>query len=285
MSKYDTVYCIVDDFCKLYDEMVRHKLLDDGAKRRRSGKLSLAEMLSIMIFYQVSDYRNFKRYYQHEIHGRLRHLFRELPSYDRFIALMPRLFMPMALMLHGMSGKKTGEYYVDSTHLAVCKNQRIGRHKTFDGLAARGKSTMGWFYGFKLHMVINMQGKIIAVRITAGNVDDRKAFEEMAMRHNLKGTCYADKGYISQTLWKRMWKQGLHLITGIRKNMTNYLIPILDKLMLRKRYIIESVFGILKEHTNINPAKHRSPTNFFVSLFAALIAYQIRPTKPSIRYP
>ena len=109
--KYDTIYCIVDDFCKMYEEMIRHRLLECGKKRNRSCKLRLAEMLSIMIFYQMSDFRNFKRYYEHEICGRLRHLFKELPTYDRFIALMPRLFMPMALMLHGLSGTKTGEYY------------------------------------------------------------------------------------------------------------------------------------------------------------------------------
>jgi len=184
-----------------------------------------------------------------------------------------------------MSGKKTGIYYVDSTYFAVCKNIRISRHKTFQGLAARGHSSIDYFYGFKLHMIINDQSEIIAIKITQGNGDDRKAFESMVIAKHLQGKCYGDKGYISKALFSRLYSQGLILISGIKKNMKNYLMPILDKLLLRKRFIIETIFGFIKEQFNINPSKHRSPTNFFASLLAALIAYQIKPSKPTVTYP
>lgn len=212
-------------------------------------------------------------------------LFSNPPCYERFIANIPQLFLPMMFIMHYLSGKRTGIYYVDSTHFEVCKNIRITDNKTFAGLAQRGHSSIDWFYGFKLHMIINDQSQIISIKITQGNKDDRVAFEEMLAKTNLKGKCYADKGYISKNLFSRLYSKGLILITGIKRNMKNYLIPLLDKLLLRKRFIIETIFGYIKEHFNIRPNKHRSPTNFFASLFAALIAHQIKPSKPKISYP
>ena len=284
MCRYTTIFTIVDDFCKIYDQTQRYYCLEDTGKRDRKTLLSLSEMMSIVIFYHFSGYKYFKLYYENEICGRLRKLFPNRPCYARFIQLMPRLFVPMALMLHLMQGKKTGEYYVDSTHFAVCKNKRIMRHKTFEALAQRGKSTMGWFFGFKLHLVCNFEGQIVAVKITPGNEDDRKAFEDIVNRHDLKGKAYADKGYIGKNLFKRLWHNGLQLITGIKRNMKNYLFPWMDKILLRKRFMIETIFGTLKEEFNIRPNKHRSPVNFFVSLLSALIAYQIKPNKPKINF-
>lgn len=283
MCKYNTIFCIVDDFCKFYQEWIKHKLINYGNNRVRDGKLSLSETVSVMIFYHFSPFKNFKTYYQYAVIGG--NLFKNPPCYDRFIQIIPSLFLPLVVMLHYMSGKKTGVYYADSTHFAVCKNIRIGRHKVFKDLAAIGHSSIDWFYGFKLHMIINDKSEIIAIEITQGNVDDRKAFESMAIKKDLQGKCYADRGYISKPLFARLYKRGLTLITGIKRNMKNYLMPILDKIMLRKRFIIETIFGSLKEQFNIHPSKHRSPVNFFASLFAALIAYQIKPSKPQISYP
>ncbi|MEM6812710.1 MAG: IS982 family transposase [Pseudomonadota bacterium] len=284
MCRYTTIFTIVDDFCKLFEGFQYHYCLEDGNRRNRITLLSLSEMISIVIFFHFSGYKYFKQYYEYEICDRLAHLFPNRPCYDRFIQLIPRLFVPTALMLHLVQGKKTGEYYVDSTHFAVCKNKRISRHKTFSGLAERGKSTMGWFFGFKLHLVCNFEGEIVGVRITPGNEDDRKAFEALVNSHALKGKAYGDKGYIGKDLFKRLWCNGLHLVTGIKKNMKNYLMPWLDKLLLRKRVLIETIFSVLKEEFNIRPNKHRSPVNFFVSLFAPLIAYQIKSNKPKLNF-
>ena len=176
--------------------MASHKLISSNKQRTRSGKLALNESLSIMIFYHFSPYKNFKTYYQHfVING---NLFKNPPCYDRFIQIIPSLFLPFVIMMDYLSGDETGTYYVDSTHFAVCQNIRINRHRTFEGLAARGHSSIDWFYGFKLHMVMNEKSEIVAIKITKGNVDDRKIFEEIVIVKGLQGKCYADKWYISK---------------------------------------------------------------------------------------
>lgn len=283
MCKYTTIFTIVDDFCKTYEDWTKHHFISNNKQRHRPSKLSLSEAISVMIFYHFSQFKHFKIFYRHfVIDG---NCFKNPPCYERFIAIIPSLFLPIIIMMHYLSGRKTGIYYADSTHFSVCKNIRIMNHKTFKGLAARGHSSIDWFYGFKLHMIINNKSEIVAIKITKGNTDDRKAFEEIVIKKALKGKCYADKGYLSKNLFARLYNRGLILITGIKRNMKNYLIPILDKLLHRKRFIIETIFGYLKEHFNVRPNKHRSPTNFFASLFAALIAYQIKSSKPLIPYP
>ena len=179
--------------------------------------------------------------------------------------------MPLTLLLHSLSGEETRLYFADSTPLKVCHNKRINNHKVFDGLASRGKYTMGWFFGFKLHIIINHNGQIMAVKITPGNVDDRVALGDMV--GNLRGKCYAYKGYIGKKIFSELWDQGLHLITGIRKNMKNHLMPFIDKVMLRKRFVIETIFGVMKTEFNLEHSRHRSPINAFVSILACLVAY------------
>lgn len=140
---------------------------------------------------------------------------------------------------------------------------------------------MGWFYGLKLHMIINHKGEIMSIKITPGNVDDRKALKQMT-RH-LKGKCYADKGYVGKNIFTDLWKKGLHLITGIKKNMKNKLMPHIDKVLLRKRFLIETVFGQLKTAMNIEHSRHRSKNNALVSIIAALVAYSYKKHKPKIK--
>ena len=169
----------------------------------------------------------------------------------------------------------------DLTKLAVCHNRRIHRHKVFDGLAARGKTSMGWFFGFKLHFcyINNDKGQIMAVKITPGNTADSTVLDEMT-RH-LAGKLYADKGYIGRELFHKLWRRGLHLITGIRRNMRNYLMPMADKIMLRKRFVIETVLDTLKSEMGLEHSRHRSPVNAMVHVLSCLVAYAFRPGKPS----
>ena len=247
------LYCCLDDFCKVFADWEAHRLLPSEQTRQRSGKLSRAEMLFIVVLFHLSPYKNFKVFYLYGIGGQYRACFDELPHYDRFVSLMPRLFVPLMVLLHGLSGEQTGVYFVDSTKLAVCHNRRIHRHKVFDGLAARGKTSMGWFYGLKLHFVINHKGQIVAVKITPGNTADSTVLDEMT-RH-LAGKLYADKGYIGRELFHKLWRRGLHLITSIRRNMRNYLMPLADKVMLRKRFVIETVLDTLKSEMGVRRAK------------------------------
>ena len=275
------LFVCLDDFCKLYESAVKENTLPSSKKRTRTGYLTLSEMLLIEILYHFSAYKNFKYFYLDDICRRHRHCFNKLPCYDRFVALKKQLFMPLTLLLHSLNGEETGLYFADSTSLKVCHNKRIHAHKVFDGLASRGKSTMGWFFGFKLHLVVNQKGQLMAVKITPGNVDDRAALGEMVTA--LRGKCYADKGYIGKKIFKKLWDQGLHLVTGIRKNMKNHLMPFIDKVLLRKRFIIETIFGVMKTDFNLEHSRHRSPTNAFVSILACLVAYTYKTNKPKIK--
>ena len=276
-----TLFVCLDDFCRLYESSVKAKAFPSLKSRQRQGYLSLSEMLYIEILYHLSPYKNFKYFYVYEILNRRKQEFRRLPCYDRFVALKKQLFMPLVLLLHSLSGDKTGIYFADSTSLKVCRNQRINNHKVFKGIASRAKSTMGWFFGLKLHLVINHKGQVMAVRITPGNIDDRAALKEMI--GDLKGKCYADKGYVGKKLFDALWKQGVHLITGIRKNMNNHLMPFIDKTMLRKRFIIETIFGVMKTDLNLEHSRHRSPVKAFVNILACIVAYSDKTNKPQIK--
>jgi len=280
------LFCCLDDFAKTFEQWERHELIPGNRKRNRPGKLTLGEMLFIMVLFHLSPFKDFKNFRHYGIEQKYRDYFGELPSYGRFVALMPRLFAPFCLLVHTMRGEKTGLYIADSTKLAVCRNPRISRNRVFEGLAARGKSTMGWFYGFKLHVVMNNKGELMAINITPGNEEDRAALARMV--DGLKGKLFGDKGYISKDLFARLWKQGLQLITGIRKNMKNYLMPMLDKLLLRKRFIIETLFDKLKSEMGLEHSRHRSPVNAFVHILSCLSAYILGKTKirmPNVSYP
>jgi hypothetical protein len=271
------LFCCLDDFARTFEEWERHQLIPTGRKRRRQGKLSLGEMLFIMVLFHLSPFKDFKHFWLHGVEQKYRSCFGDLPSYGRFVALMPRLFTPFCLLLHSLRGEETGLYIVDSTKLGVCHNARINRNRVFKGLAARGRTSMGWFFGFKLHMVINHTGEIMAVKITPGNTDDRTPLE--AMVKGLQGKLLGDKGYISKDLFARLWRSGLHLITGIRKNMKNHLMPMLDKLLLKKRFIIETLFDKLKSQMGLEHTRHRSPTNAFVHVMSCIVAYILGKTK------
>jgi hypothetical protein len=169
---------------------------------------------------------------------------------------------------------------VDATTIKVCHNKRIPRHKVFAGIAARGKTSMGWFFGFKLHLSVNDRGEILACRLTPGNVDDRKPLPGMAK--TLFGKLFGDKGYISQPLFDQLLAQGLELITPRRKNMKQRPLSLEDKLLLRKRSVIETINDQLKNISQIEHTRHRSVANFLVNLVCGLIAYCHQRKKPSL---
>jgi len=274
------LFCCLDDFCRVYEDWERHGLLGGNRQRRREGKLALSEMLLVMVLFPASPFKDFKRFYRYGVCGLYRSCFKEVPVYERFVALMPRLLVPMAVLLYSLRGEETGLYFADATSLAVCHNKRISRNRVFAGMAARGKTSMGWFYGLKLHLVINHKGEIMAVKITPGNKSDSAALS--GLTGLLQGKLYADKGYIGKALFRELWDKGLHLITGIRKNMKNYLMPWLDKIMLRRRFIIETVFDTLKSSMALEHTRHRSPVNAMVHILACLVAYCFKSTKPEV---
>jgi IS5 family transposase len=274
------LYCCLDDFCKLFEEWEEHRLIPSPTTRQRPGKLSRSEMLFIVVLFHLSPFKHFKAFYHYGVGQQHRACFGDLPHYDRFVSLVPRLFVPLMVLLHSLGGEPSGVYFADSTKLAVCHNRRIHRHKVFDGLARRGKTSMGWFYGLKLHLVINHKGQVVALRITPGNTADSTVLD--AMTRHLAGKLYADKGYVGHELFNKLWRRGLHLITSIRRNMRNHLMPLADKLMLRKRFVVETVPDTLKSEMGLEHSRHRSVINAMVHVLSCLVAYAYRPGKPSI---
>ncbi|MCI0552627.1 MAG: IS982 family transposase [Anaerolineae bacterium] len=276
------LFVSVDDFCQVFLSFWESKLLAEGSKkRRRTGQLSISEIMTILIYFHQSHYRNFKAYYTEHVCQHLRAEFPKLVSYERFVILMPSVLGSLSAYLKSLYGRCHGLAFIDSTALSVCDNHRIHTHKVFANLAERGKGSMGWFYGFKLHLVINEGGELLACQITPGNVDDRKPVP--ALCKHLFGKLIADRGYISQPLFKQLRENfGVQLITKLKKNMKNRLLPLIDKLLLRKRAIIESVVDQLKNISQIEHTRHRSPLNCFINIIAGLIAYCHQPNKPSL---
>lgn len=276
------LFCDVDDFWQTFEPIWQQQQLASGEQQRiRATQLSMSEMMTIMIHFHQSGYRTFKRYYNEHVIQHLGSEFPKLVSYQRFVELMPRMCVPLTAYLLSQMGTCTGIAFVDATPLAVCHNRRIHSHKVFAGLAERGKTSMGWFYGFKLHLVVNDRGELLAFRLTPGNVDDRKPVP--AMTRHLFGKLFGDKGYISKSLHDALLNHDLFLITGIRRNMKNKLMSVVDKILLRKRALIESINDQLKNILLIDHSRHRSPNNFLVNLLAGLIAYCHQPKKPSLR--
>ena len=166
--------------------------LPSGAQRRRQPGVCASEIRTIVIHFHQSGYRDCTTYYTHHVQKHLRAPFPKLVDYSRFVALLPRvlgLLWGYALM---RCGRCTGVSFVDSTTLAVCHPRRIQRHKVCAGVAARGRASMGWFYGFKLHLVVSDRGEGLAFALTSGKVDDRTPGPHLARR--LWGKLFGDKG-------------------------------------------------------------------------------------------
>lgn len=276
------LFCDVDDFCQQWQAQQPKSLPRVSGQRRRQPGLSESEIMTIVIHFHQSGYRDFKDYYTKHVQVHLGSEFPQLVSYNRFVTLMQRVVLLFWAYAQARCGACTGISFVDSTALHVCTNRRIQRHKVFAGLAARGQCSLGWFYGFKLHLVINEYGEVLAFTLTPGNVDDRKPVPKLVKA--LFGKLFGDKGYLSQSLFQTLLDQGLQLITGIKANMKNRLMLMSDKLLLRKRYIIETINDQLKNQSQIEHSRHRSPINFVVNVLAGLIAYMWQPKKPAIHW-
>ncbi|WP_410520685.1 IS982 family transposase [Candidatus Tisiphia endosymbiont of Dioctria rufipes] len=274
------LYSFIDDFCKIYYEYEKKKLLPTAKQRNRRCDMSLSEIMTIMVMYNTSYAKNFKYFYKTCIEYIHKGDFPKALSYNRFVELMPRLFVPLNILMHLLFGEETGSYFIDATTINACHNKRRYSNKIFKGLAKHSKSSMGYFYGFKLHLIINEKGQFIALKMTKGNVDDRISVPELT--DGLTGVMYADKGYIKQNLFVSLYERGLKMVHGIKKNMPNKLMDLKEKIMLRKRNLIETVFDYLKNKMNLEHTRHRSPINAFVHILSTLVAYSLKKNKPSI---
>lgn len=284
-DKVTEIFCLADDFCKVFDTQMRKYTFNSTQKRKyyRESTLSKAEVMTIVIMFHFSGYRCLKHFYKEYVCLHLQHLFPKLVSYNRFVELEKEVAIPMTIFIKKvLLGSCTGISFVDSTPLRVCRNQRIHTHKVFKGIAQRGKCSMGWFFGFKLHLICNEKGELLNFMITPGDIDDRKPLEYETFVKFIYGKIVGDKGYISQNLFHRLFVNGIQLITKLKNNMRGALMTVSDRLLLRKRAIIETVNDELKNIAQIEHSRHRSIENFLVNLLAALAAYCFFPKKPTI---
>lgn len=275
------LFVSVDSFWQQFEPVWEREQLAAGRRRKRATRLSMSEIMTIVILFQQSGYRTFKAFYTQHVQVTLRAEFPGLVSYNRFVELLPRVIVPLMVYLHTQLGPCTGVSFVDSTSLKVCHNARIHQHRVFQADARRGKTSVGWFYGFKLHLVVNDRGDLLAFCLTPGNVDDRRPLPRLVRR--LFGKLFGDKGYLSAPLAEHLLvTHGVHLITKLKKKMRPRLLALADQVLLRKRALIETINDQLKNICQIEHTRHRSPYNFLAHLLAGLIAYCHQPKKPAL---
>ena len=273
-SKVTEIYCMADDFCKEFTLQQEKYMIKDmkTMHRNKPNRMSDAEIMVILILFHSGGFRCFKHYYKEYVCKHLKHLFPRQVSYNRFVELEKEVLLPMTIFIKRvLLGTCTGISFVDSTPLCVCRNQRILIHKTFEGLAERGRCSMGWFFGFKLHLIINDKGE----NFTPGNVDDWEPLEQGKFLKNIKGKLCADKVYIGQALFENLFLNGIH-------NMRNSLMSIADRILLRKRALIETANDELKNIAQIEHSRHRSFSNFIANSLSAIAAYCFFEKKPAI---
>lgn len=287
VNEVTEIFYLIDEFSKEFAcNVSNYRLSADNSKKRRHkpNRISDSEVMTILVAFHLSGMRNLKHYYLFYVCKHLNGDFPRLVSYNRFVELQQRVALPLVLFLKTCRmGKCTGISFIDSTTLKACHIKREKQNKVFQGIATKGCGTLGWFFGFKLHIIINDRGEIISFVITQGNVDDREPLSIDSFIEKISGKLYADRGYISQKLKEILFVEGIRFVYKMRNNMKGGEIPLTDRIMLRKRAVIESVNDELKNICQIEHTRHRSFTNFITNLIAGLLAYSFLPKKPSIK--
>ena len=283
------LFFLIDEYCLLFDKNINQNLIrisstSAKASRNKSCGLSNSEVITLLIAFHQSDYRTLKHFYKDYVCVHLQKDFPSLVSYNRFVELQKRASLPLFMfVMSNCIGSCTGISFIDSTKIAVCKNQRIHQHRQFKNIAQRGHTSTGWFFGFKLHLIINDKAEIISFQLTRGNVADNNENLLIKLCKDLFGKLYGDKGYmVKESVFEKLFLDGVQLITKIRRNMKNKLMSVYDKIMLRKRSVIECVMDSLKNICQLEHSRHRSIHGFIINVFSAIGAYHFLPKKPSL---
>jgi len=286
IDKVTEIFCLIDDFCIEFEKTVKERVLPENAsskQRNRRFKLSDSEVITILIMFHLGQFRNLKHFYQQHVVKHLNNEFPETVSYNRFTELQKKALLPMAVFMKMCClGQCTGISFIDSTPIKSCHIKREKQNRVFKGMATKGQCSMGWFFGFKLHLVINDKGEILDFLLTQANVDDRDPLKNKNFHDKIFGKLFGDKGYIGNNLFEQLFIDGIHLITKIRKNMKNCLMHLQDKIVLRKRALIETVNDELKNICQIEHTRHRSFENFIANLISGLVAYCFLDKKPAL---
>jgi hypothetical protein len=278
--KLTEIFIACDDFCQEFQHYSISQAYQQPERKER--QMSDSEMMSILIFYHHSGMRCFKYYYEQIILKLLSSYWQKPYAYAAFIAQIPRVNLLLFAFLSACRlATTTQANYIDSTKLVVAHNRRKQKNKTFKALARTGKTSTGWFFGFKLHAVINQQGQLVVFRITPANVADNNQNLLTQLLQRLKGFLYGDKGYLT-ALADKFKERGLELITKYRKTMGLQPLSYQKYYYLQHRGLIETVFDCLKNLCNLDHTRHRSPLNFFVNIWSALLAYTFFDVFPAI---
>lgn len=268
MIEVTEIFCLIDDFCLEINQTINQYSIEEGLnvkKRNKKCRMSQSEIITIMLLFHLKGYCCLKHFYLHHVCKHMKSDFPSTVSCNRFVELQQKAIVPMVLFLQMRClGKCSGISFMDSTLIKVCHPKREHQNKVFKNIVEKGKGSMGWFFGFKLHIIINERREIIDFLITKGNVDDRQPLKDKTFHDKVFGKIFADRGYLGQDLFEQLFVDGIHLVTKIKKNMKNALMNIYDKILLRKRVDVESV------------------NNFIINLISGLIAYSFYPTKPNI---
>jgi transposase len=274
-----TIYCFVDEFLKGILGSIRHVLKkpDQHTPPMRKHNLSLAELITLALFRFFTGHHNWKQYYRfiQTYHAKD---FPNLPNYQNFIADMNQLsglamLMLSAFMRFFRSITDTGRIkIVDSTKLEVCKIKREFTHKVCQNFAKKSKSSMGWFYGFKLHIIVNELMQILELRITPGNTDDRKGLD--MMWNTIFGMIIADAGYLGKKWQEKAARLGKRLLTAVKANMKKIMTNTQHELLKLRQYV-EIVFSVLKVRLGLETSLPRSPLGHFAHYLWCLTAYQM----------
>jgi hypothetical protein len=260
-------------FCEIWKK-IKTKLLPKEEAGRKS-TLTVPDLLTLGCMFVFSGIPTIKRFYEFALFT-WQDWF-AFPKYQNFIAGMNKAVGLASICLQHLLKLFRLEYKahaLDSSALPVCRVKREYANKVCRGIAKKGYSTMGWFFGFKLHIVVSQEGYLLSVVITKGNVDDRFPVEKLVQ--DLKNCLIVvDAGYISQELQRTLLKKGIHLFYATKKNMKK-LMTVLQHCLLKSRQIVETVFSILKERMPMVSSLPRSVLGHFARYIFTLLGYQLK---------
>lgn len=280
------IYIETDDLLQSFQSWCQRKAVGHFLSPRRTPRLSASEIATILVGYHVSGYKCFEYYYREGILKTYHSCFPKAPSYGRFVCytawVLPLLLL--LLLFKCAQSVRTSYYFIDSKKLEVCHLRREKEHKVFKLFARKGKGSTGWFYGLKLHLVINHLGQLVSFLITPANTADNNHSVLSRLLQGLKGKCCGDKGYFT-TLFEQFYTEGLQMLVKPKRNMRSLPAFREDVQLLKQRPLIESVNDILATVCNMEHTRHRNPLHGYANVLSALIAYQYLPHKPHLYIP
>ena len=266
------IYSFVDDFIKSITQDLQY------APPTKTFNLTIAELVSLAIFRYLMGFKTWKEFYKF-IKTYHQQDFPNLPKYGNFLRAMNRLSFFAYFMQQGFLNffkkitKRRDIKFVDSTKLKVCRNKREFTHQVCKNIARKGKSSIGWFYGFKLHIICNELMQILEFTITPGNTDDREGLE--MIWNDIFGMIIADAGYIGKKRQEKAFNLGKRLLTAVKANMKK-MMTFMQHILLKLRQRVETVYSVLKLRLGIETTLPRSPLGYFAHYIWCILAYQFK---------